>query len=114
MAAARSPPTLPLSWAGGLQTGCHGTRIQHQAREPAPACRPGIPGSGSTPLPGAVPSPGSERAICATITPLREIQSTGAQGQTALWGQQTGRKLLRGGVRSTGDLAGELQAAPGV
>lgn len=39
-----------------------------------------------------------------------------AQGQTALWGQQEGRRLFPGGVRTTGDGAEsrELLAAPRV
>lgn len=33
----REPPTLPLTWAGGLQTCCHGKGIQHQLHDPAQA-----------------------------------------------------------------------------
>lgn len=33
----REPPTLPLTWARGLQTCCHGKGIQHQLHDPAQA-----------------------------------------------------------------------------
>lgn len=55
--AARSSPALPLTWAGGLQTCCHGKGIQHQLRDPtqawADACCSCIHRSGSTTSPQA-------------------------------------------------------------